>query len=134
MSYKEDFKIKDAMQSLYSLGKIASTNVFTGSRPQAVPEQMKDFVVVNIVGSVSSSTYGGGYGMSSGYCSFEIYARLKKGGMEDQNKMEKMLSDIIGQLPYSDNVLQISRPSVMLKGNDGLGFSAMLIRAELSIK
>lgn len=134
MSYKEDFNIKDAMQSLYGLGKLISANVFTGSRPQAVPDQMKDFVAVSIPTRIGSSTYGGGFGMTSGYCNIEIYARLKKGGMEDHKKMDAMLTDTLNSFPFSDGVIQLSRPVIMLRGNDGLGFSAMLIRAELVIK
>lgn len=134
MSYKEDFKIKDALQSLYGLGKLVSDYVFTGNRPQATPEQMKDFVVVSIPTRLESSTYGGGYGVTSGYCNLEIYVKLKKSGMEDVDKMASMIEDVLEMFPYSDEHVQFSRPQIMLRGNDGLGFSATLVRAELLIK
>ena len=134
MSYREDFKVKDALQSLYGLGKLISDYVFTGNRPQATPQQMKDFVVVSIPTRLESSTYGGGYGVTSGYCNIEIYVKLKKSGMEDVNKMASMIEDILEMFPYKDDTIQISRPQTMLRGNDGLGFSATLIRAEIVIK
>ena len=40
MRYQEDYNIKAVLQSLYGLGERLSKNVFTGGRPQAVPEQM----------------------------------------------------------------------------------------------
>lgn len=134
MSYREDFKVRDALQSLYGLGKLISEHVFTGNRPQATPEQMQDFVVVSIPSRLEASTYGGGYGVTSGYCNIEVYVKLKKSGLEDVNKMDGMVVDILDILPYKDEVIQLSRPQVMLRGNDGLGFSAVLIRAELVIK
>lgn len=134
MSYREDFKVKDALQSLYGLGKLISDYVFTGDRPQATPEQMEDFVVVSIPTRMESSTYGGGYGATTGYCNIEVYVRLKKSGMEDVSKTDAMLGDLLDILPYSDDTVQLARPQVMLRGNDGLGFSAVLVRAELLIK
>lgn len=134
MSYREDFKVKDALQSLYGLGKLISDYVFTGNRPQATPEQMKEFVVVSIPSRLESSTYGGGYGVTSGYCNIEIYVKLKKNGMEDANKMDDMVGDMLDMIPYHDNIIQLSQPKIMLKGNDGLGFSAVLVRAELVIR
>lgn len=134
MSYREDFKLKDALQSLYGLGKLVSNHVFTGSRPQATPEQMKDFVVVSIPARLESSTYGGGFGGTSGYCNIEIYVKLKKSGVEDVNKSSEMTGELLDMFPYSDEFVQIARPQIMLRGNDGLGFGATLIRAELLIK
>lgn len=134
MSYKSDFNMSDAMKSLYGLGKLVSDNVFTGNRPQAMPEQMQDFVVVSIPSRLESSTYGGGYGSVSGYCNIEIYVKLKKGGMENQTKMDEMMGDILDMIPYSDEFIQLSRPVIALRGHDGLGFSAVLIRTDLIIK
>lgn len=134
MSYREDFKVKDALQSLYGLGKLISDYVFTGNRPQATPEQMNEFVVVSIPGRLESSTYGGGYGVTSGYCNIEVYVKLKKSGMEDVSKMDEMLGDLLDIMPYNDDIVQLSRPQIMLRGNDGLGFSAALVRTELLIK
>ena len=134
MSYREDFKVRGALQSLYGLGKLISDHVFTGNRPQATPEQMKDFVVVSIPSRMESSTYGGGYGVTSGFCNIEVYVKLKKSGMEDVNKMSEKIDDIISMMPYRDDVIHLTHPTVMLRGNDGLGFSAALIRTELLIK
>lgn len=134
MSYREDFKVKDVLQSLYGLGKLISDNVFTGNRPQATPEQMKEFLVVSVPTRLDASTYGGGYGVTKGYCNIEIYVKLKKSGMEDVKKMESLIGDVLDIMPFQDETIQLSRPQIMLKGNDGLGFSAVLIRTDLLIK
>lgn len=134
MSYKEDLKVRGALQSLYGLGKLISDNVFTGNRPQATPEQMDEFVVVSIPSRLASSTYGGGYGVTRSYCNIEIYVRLKTSGMEDLNKMDGMMDMLLEAIPYQDDTIMLSNPSVTLRGLDGLGFSAVLVRAELVIK
>ena len=134
MSYREDYHVKEVLQSLYGLGKLISNQVYTGNRPQATPEQMKDFVVVSVPSRLESSTYGGGYGVTSGYCNIEIFVKLKKSGVEDANKLESLLGDLLDLFPYNDEVMQLTRPVVALRGNDGLGFSAVLVRAELLIK
>ena len=134
MSYREDFRVRDALQSLYGLGKLVSDYVFTGNRPQATPEQMKEFVVVSIPSRLESLTCGGGYGVTSGYCNIEVYVRLKKSGMEDVAKMDEMVGDLLDMLPYQDEFILLTKPQVMLRGSDGLGFGAVLIRTELVIK
>ena len=133
MSYAEDFKVREVLQSLYGLGKLISDYVFTGNRPQATPEQMDNFVVVSVPSRLASSTYGGGFGVTSGYCNIEIYVKLKKSGMEDVSKMDAMTKELLSIMPYQDEVIRLTRPQVMLKGTDGLGFSAVLVRAELLI-
>lgn len=134
MSYNNEYKIKEVMQSLYGLGKQISNHVYTGKRPQAVPEQMKFFVVASIPSRLESTTYGGGFGNILSYCNFEIFVKLKKSGVEDIDKLDSLLDDLLSKFPYSDSVIQLSRPNVLLRGNDGLGFSAVLVRAELLIK
>ena len=134
MSYQEEFKIRDVLHSLYEIGKLISDYVFTGNRPQATCEQMSDFVVVSVPSRMESSTYGGGYGLKPSYCNIEIYVKQKKSGVEDVNKMDAMVSEVLSILPYSDERVQLTRPVVALRGSDGLGFSAVLIRTELLIK
>jgi hypothetical protein len=95
---------------------------------------MADFVVVSIPSRIAPSACGSGFGMMRGYCNIEIYVKLKKSGMEDVNKMAVMIDEVLEAMPYQDQAVQVSRPQVMLRGNDGLGFSATLIRAELLIK
>lgn len=134
MSYTTDYDIKKIMQSLYGLGKQISSHVYTGNRPQAITEQVSDFVIVSISNRLSSTTYGGGYGVVPSMCNIEIFVKLKKSGAENIDKLNTMLNSLLSNFPYSDSTLQLARPTVMLRGNDGLGFSAVLVRAELLVK
>lgn len=134
MSYEVDLRFEEALRSLYDAGKSVCENVFTGDRPSAVPKQMDDFIVVSIPGTLESTVFGGGYGNVPSYCDIEVYVRLKKNGMEDVSKMGDVCRSILKMFPISDDTITASRPRMMLKGNDGLGFSAALIRADLLIK
>lgn len=134
MSYEVDLRFEEALKSLYDAGKYVCENVFTGDRPAAVPKQMEEFIVVSIPGTLESTVCGGGYGNVPTYCNIEIYVRLKKGGSEDIPRMNSICRSLLEMFPISDNAIKATRPRLMLKGNDGLGFSASLIRAELLIK
>lgn len=134
MGYEQDFKYKDALKSLFDAAKTVSENVFTNDRPAAVPKQMDNFIVVSLPGLLSSMTYGSGFGNIRTYCTIEVYVRQKKGGAEDLEQMDTIVGDFLSLFPISDNFISASNPKLALKGNDGLGFSATLIRADLVIK
>lgn len=134
MAYTDDFNVSGALRSLYDRARTVSKNVFTGERPQATPEQMNEFLVVSIPSRLESSTYGGGYGATQAYCNIEAYVKLRKGGVEDITKVSKMLDQLLSMFPIDDGLITASRPKILLRGNDGLGFSSVLVRAELVIK
>lgn len=134
MGYEQDFKYKDALKSLFNAAAAVSDNVFTNDRPAAVPKQMDNFIVVSLPGQLTSSTYGCGFGNVQTYCNVEVYVRLKKSGVEDLNVMDALVGKVLSLFPISDSVITVSNPKLTLKGNDGLGFSATLIRADLVIK
>lgn len=134
MGYEQDFKYKDALKSLFDAAKTVSENVFTNDRPAAVPKQMDNFIVVSLPGLLSSMAYGSGFGNIRTYCTIEVYVRQKKGSAEDLEQMDTIVGDILSLFPISDNFISASNPKLTLKGNDGLGFSATLIRTDLVIK
>lgn len=134
MGYEQDFKFKLALKSLYDSAKSISDKVFVANRPSAVPNQMKEFIVVALPEQIKPMVYGGGFGNVETYCTIEAYVRLKKSGAEDVDKMEAIINKITSLFPISNEVMTASRPSVMLRGSDGLGFSAALIRAAITIK
>ncbi len=134
MGYEQDFKYKDALKSLFDAARAVSENVFMNDRPEAVAKQMNDFIVVSLPGLLSAMTYGSGFGNIRTYCTFEVYVRRKKGGSEDLERMDTVVGEILSLFPISDDCIIASTPKLTLKGSDGLGFSATLIRADLVIK
>lgn len=134
MGYEQDFKYKDALKSLFDATNTVSDSVFTNDRPAAVAKQMNDFIVVSLPGLLSATTYGSGFGNIRTYCTIEIYVRQKKGGAEDLGKMDSLVGKVLSLFPISDKAITAFNPKLTLKGSDGLGFSATLIRAELVIK
>ena len=134
MGYEHDFKYKDALKSLFDSARKVSENVFTNDRPAAVPKQMDEFIVVSLPGQMSSMTYGSGFGNVQTHCTVEVYVRLKKSGAEDLDTMDTLVGKILSLFPVSDNHIIASSPKLTLKGNDGSGFSATLIRADLVIR
>lgn len=134
MGYEQDFKYKDALRSLFDAARAVSENVFMNDRPEAVAKQMNDFIVVSLPGLLSAMTYGSGFGNIRTYCTFEVYVRRKKGGSEDLERMDTVVGEILSLFPISDDCIIASTPKLTLKGSDGLGFSATLIRADLVIK
>lgn len=134
MGHGQDFKYKDALRSLFDTCKTVTGNVYVNDRPAATPGQMEEFIVVSLPGQMSSATYGSGFGNVRTYCTLESYVRLKKSGVEDVDRQSVMVGKLLSLFPISNGSITASRPRVVLKGADGLGFSAVLIRADLRIK
>lgn len=131
--YEQDFNILDAMKSICRLVETIIKNVSTGDRLSSTSQQ-DEFAVVSLPGNLHTIVHGGGFGNIKTYCDIEIYVRLRKSGHENLTRMDELLKSTLALFPYSDEYISVMNPSVKLKGLDGLGFSATLVRAELVIK
>lgn len=134
MSYEIDYNYNGVLKTLYEKLAEICENVYTSNRPLAVPEQMQEFAVVSVPGQMRARVHGGGYGAVSTYCTIELYVKLRKGGQENLVRIDELTKSVLRLFPISNDIMAASRPMLVLRGSDGLGFSAVLISAELLIK
>nr|DAV38591.1 MAG TPA: hypothetical protein [Caudoviricetes sp.] len=128
-----EFKIKDILQTMYNAMKEVSGNVFTTNRPKIVDEAMEDFIVVSLPVTLYNKTYGKGYGMTTSYARIEIYVK-DRNGLEDIAKLDRLTDSAIDKFPISNSFMILSRPRVLMSGEDGYGFHAVTIQASLLTK
>lgn len=128
-----DFRQKDILQLLVSEMKNISENVFTSNRPKSVTEDMQEFIVVSLPNMMYRKTYGEGYGVSSSYIRIEIYVR-DVNGVEWVAKLDSIKERIVARFPIVTDFITISRPRVVLSGDDGYGFHVWNIQASFITK
>lgn len=124
------FYISQILEEVCSLFSDVSKNVSAGNRKSASQKQMQDFIVVSLPVNVPDSNV-----MQDTTIRFDLAARNIQNGLENTSKLQKMLDSVISYFPIKSGSgrFSVTDPVVVLKGDDGLGFSHWLINAELRI-
>lgn len=128
-----DFKQKEILQTLVSEMKNISPNVYTSNRPKSVAADMQEFIVVSLPNMMYRKTYGEGYGVTSSYVRIEIFVR-DINGVEWVAKLDSIKEQIIALFPIVTDLVTISKPRVLISGDDGYGFHVWNIQASFITK
>lgn len=119
----------DRMGILKELSELmagVSGNVFVSDRPNAVAEQMGDFVVVALTGAMNDRT---AYGDS--HIRIDVFAKDRSGGIEATDKLEEMQRNVLGMFPMVNGRFTTYKPRLIAGGDDGLGFHYLMITAKI---
>lgn len=124
------FYISQILEEVCSLLSDASKNVSASNRKSVNQKQMSDFIVVSLPINIPSSNI-----IQDTTIRFDLAARNIQNGLENTPKLQNMLDSVISYFPIKSESgrFTIISPVVVLKGDDGLGFSHWLINAELQI-
>lgn len=124
------FYISQILEEVCTLLSEVSKNVSASNRKAASQNQMSDFIVVSLPVNIPDSNV-----LQSTTLRIDIAARNIQNGLEDTPKLQSMLNSIISFFPIKakDCRFSVSNPTVVLKGDDGLGFSHWHINADLDI-
>lgn len=124
------FYISQILEEVCSLFGGISKNVSAGNRKSANQKQMSDFIVVSFPVNIPDSAV-----LQNTTIRIDIAARNIHNGLENVERLSEMLDSVISFFPIksSDCRFSITEPGVVLKGDDGLGFSHWLINANLQI-
>ena len=106
-----------------------SENVTAGNRKSVSQEQMDDFIVVSFPVNIPDNKV-----VQNTTVRFDLAARNTVNGLEDTPKLQSMLDEVIALFPIHPSLrYTVTNPTVVLKGDDGLGFSHWLINADIQI-
>ena len=123
------FYIASILAEITGLLAGISNNVSANSRKSASQDQMKDFIVVSFPTSIPDSKV-----VQNTILRIDLAARNIHNGLEDTLRLQRMLDDVIALFPiHPSRRYTVSNPTVVLKGDDGLGFSHWLINADIQI-
>lgn len=103
-----------------------SGNVFITGRPAATAEQMDNFVVVALTGSMNDRN---AYGDS--HIRIDVFAKNRSGGIEATDKLEEMQRKVFEKFPLVNEKFTSYKPALIAGGDDGLGFHYLMITAKI---
>ena len=123
------FYIASILEEITGMLAGISENVTAGNRKSASQEQMKDFIVVSFPTNIPENKV-----VQRTTIRFDLAARNTVNGLEDTPKLQSMLDAVIALFPIHPSLrYTVTKPTVVAKGDDGLGFSHWLINAEIQI-
>lgn len=122
------FPRKDVLQSLYELTADITPNRFVTTRPNAVGEQMKDFLVISLNGMNDVADT---YQLTRGRIS--VFVRDVQGGLENTVRLEEMQENITALFPISTPLFIATSPTLLPGGTDGTGFHSLIIQFNIRI-
>lgn len=124
----------EVLQSLYELTADITPNRFITTRPNAVGEQMEEFLLIRL--SQSMDEWGNVCQFSTGQIA--VFARDAQGGLENSLKLEQMQSAVM-EIFGKERVINTPtytawEPRLLPGGSDGVGFHSLIIQFKLQIK
>lgn len=98
------------------------------ARPAAKQFQSDMFLVISIPYGVEDSTFVGETDLT-----IEVYAKNGNMGLPNLTTLQDTADAVLKKFPISTDRYKAFRPRVLVKGDDGNGFTAWLIQARLII-
>ena len=97
-------------------------------RPSALPNQVKEMVVVSLPANFDDK-----YVCQTSTLRIEIITKNKGGDVPNIHGCEKLSNSITSLFPIVDPRYSITKPIVVLKGSDTLGFTIWAIQAKIMV-
>lgn len=123
------FYISSILEEITGMLAGISDNVFAESRPSAFQDQMQDFIVVSFPSDIPDSNV-----VQDTTLRIDLAARKEQNGLGKPPKLQRMLDAVTALFPIHPSLrYTVTKPTVVAKGDDGLGFSHWLINADIQI-
>lgn len=117
------------LQSLYELTADITPNRFITTRPNAVGEQMDEFLLIRLPQRITEP--GDTYQLTTGQIA--IFARDVQGGLENSLMLELMQDAVCALFPICSDLYLATRPILLPGGSDGAGFHSLIIQFNIRI-
>lgn len=122
------FYAGDALKWVCGNLSSVSENIFAIHRPQAVGEQMKSFLVVQIGSELQDE---GAYQKCT--LRIDIVARDKQTVISDVTELQRLCDEVCALLPLKNERYSLFNPRLVLKGNDNEGFTIWILYTTLIV-
>lgn len=128
MAHVQRYYINEILKEVCQrMGDITGA-VFPDHRPSAKNEQMKEMVIISIPQELSDEN-----AWQRGALRIELAVKDKTNGYADINRLNVLLDAAIRKFPIVTDRFSATRPRLLLKGADGLGFTVWLLQAKLIV-
>ena len=123
------FYISSILEEIAGMLIGISENVTAGNRKSVSQEQMEDFIVVSFPVNIPENKV-----VQNTTLRIDLAARNTVNGLENTPRLQEMLDGVTALFPIHPSMrYTVSNPTLVLKGDDGLGFSHWLINADILI-
>ena len=119
----------EVLKSLYEMTADISENRFITTRPNAVGEQMDEFLLIRLPQRITQP--GDTYQLTTGQIA--VFARDVQGGLENSLMLELMQDAVCALFPIRADLYLATRPILLPGGSDGAGFHSLIIQFEIRI-
>ena len=119
----------EVLQSLYELAADITPNRFITTRPNAVGEQMEEFLLIRLPQAIYDQ--GDTYQTSRGQ--IVVFARDIQGGLENTFRLEEIQQAVMGLFPIVEKRYSATDPILLNGGSDGAGFHSLIIQFSITI-
>lgn len=122
------YKRFDILKEIDAITASISNNRFVQTRPNAVGEQMQDFLLLRLPQAMRDrgDTYQTTYGQIA------IFVR-DINGMENTYRLEQMQRKVLGLFPIVNSLFHCKRPLLLASASDGAGFHSLVIQFSITI-
>lgn len=117
------------LQSLYELTADITPNRFITARPNAVGEQMDEFLLIRLPQRITEP--GDTYQLTTGQIT--VFARDIQGGLENSLALEQLQESVCSLFPIRSDLYLATRPILLPGGSDGAGFHSLIIQFNIRI-
>lgn len=122
------YYISDILEDVCANVTDVSSNVFPEHRPSTTQKQMEDMVVVSLpVSWEDQNAY------QSTTMRFELMARNRANGVSYTKRLQEMTDILMEKFPLKGIRYSVTKPRVVMKGDDGLGFTVWFVQARLIV-
>lgn len=122
------YYISDILEDVCANVTDVSSNVFPEHRPSTTQKQMEDMVVVSLpVSWEDQNAY------QSTTMRFELMARNRANGVSYTKRLQEMTDILMEKFPLKGIRYSVTKPRVVMKGDDGLGFTVWFVQAKLIV-
>lgn len=119
----------EVLQSLHELTAGITPNRFITTRPNAVGEQMEEFLLIRLPQRITQP--GDTYQLTTGQIA--VFARDIQGGLENSLMLELMQDAVCNIFPIRTDLYLATRPILLPGGSDGAGFHSLIIQFNIRI-
>lgn len=128
----------EVLQSFYELTADITPNRFITTRPNAVGEQMEEFLLIRLPQRITQP--GDTYQLTTGQIA--VFARDIQtkddsgrvvGGLENSLSLERLQDAVCNIFPIRTDLYLATRPILLPGGSDGAGFHSLIIQFNIRI-
>lgn len=128
MAHVTRYYINDILEDVCTNVTDVSGNVFPEHRPSTTQKQMEDMVVVSLPVSWDDQN-----AYQSTTMRFELMARNRANGVSYTKRLQEMTDTLMEKFPLKGIRYSVTKPRVIMKGDDGLGFTVWFVQAKLIV-